>query len=352
MGAKQKRAREMVTLEEAAPLDPLMVEVTRGEMMESRHRVSAVVVDAEGRVAFRAGDPAAAVYPRSAIKPVQALAVIESGAAEAHACSDQEIALACASHAGEAAHVEAVAGWLERIGCAEGDLECGSHLPYDWGASVALLRAARQPGQLHNNCSGKHSGFLTLARHQSWQTQGYIDYAHPVQQRLLGLLESMCGLDLSTAPWGVDGCGIPTIAIPLANIALAMARLGVPDDQPERRQAACHRVRQAMTAHPRLVSGTGRFCTRVIDTTEGRALVKTGAEGVYAACFPELGLGAALKAEDGAGRASEAAMAYLLARFEILSEAETAALADLLDTPVVNRVGRTVGRIRATDASG
>ena len=339
----------MVTLDEVAPLDPLMVEVTRGEMTESRHRVSAVVVDTEGRVAFRAGDPAAAVYPRSSIKPVQALALIESGAADAQSCSDREIALACASHAGEAEHVETAAAWLARIGCAEGDLECGCHLPYSWSATADLLRSGREPSQLHNNCSGKHSGFLTLARHQNWQTKGYINYAHPVQQRLLGLLESMCGLDLSAAPWGVDGCGIPTIAIPLANTALAMARLGVPEDQPDRRQAACHRVRRAMSAHPQLVSGKGRFCTRVIETTAGRALVKTGAEGVYAACFPELGLGAALKAEDGAGRASEAAMAYLLARFEILSEAETAALADLLDTPVLNRVGRTVGRIRASE---
>ena len=338
----------MVTLDEVAPLDPLVVEVTRGKMTESRHRVSAVVVDSEGRVAFRAGDPAAAVYPRSSVKPVQALALIESGAAEAQSCSDQEIALACASHAGEAEHVETAAAWLARIGCGEGDLECGSHLPYSWPATADLLRRGQDPSQLHNNCSGKHTGFLTLARHQNWQTKGYIDYAHPVQQRLLGLLESMCGLDLSTAPWGIDGCGIPTIAIPLANVALAMARLGVPDDQPERRQAACHRVRRAMSAHPRLVSGSGLFCTRVIETTAGRALVKTGAEGVYAASFPELGLGAALKAEDGAGRASEATMAYLLARFEILGEAETAALADLLETPVKNRVGRTVGHIRAT----
>jgi len=340
----------MVTLDEAAPLDPLVVEVTRGEMTESRHRVSAVVIDTEGRVAFRAGDPAAAVYPRSSIKPIQALALIESGAAEALSCSDKEIALACASHAGEPEHVETAAAWLARIGCAEGDLECGSHLPYSWGAIADLLRSGREPNQLHNNCSGKHSGFLTLARHQNWQTKGYIDYAHPVQQRLLGLLESMCGLDLSTAPWGADGCGIPTIAIPLANIALTMARLAVPDDQPERRQAACQRVRRAMGAHPRMISGSGRFCTRVIEATAGRALVKTGAEGVYAACFPGLGLGAALKAEDGAGRAAEAAMAYLLGRFDILGEAETAALADLLDTPVRNRVGRTVGRIRTTQS--
>jgi L-asparaginase II len=339
----------MATLDEVAPLDPLWVEVTRGDRVESRHRVSAIVVDAEGRVVVRAGDPAAAVFPRSSIKPVQALALIESGAAEAQGCGDREIALACASHAGEGEHVATAAPWLERIGCGESDLECGAHFPYSWDATAELLRAGQAPTQLHNNCSGKHSGFLTLARHQNWPTEGYIDYGHPVQQRVLGLLESMCGLDLSTAPWGIDGCGIPTIAMPLANLALAMARLGLPDDQPERRQAACAWVRRAMSAHPLLVSGRGRFCTRVIEATTGRALVKTGAEGVYAASFPELGLGAALKAEDGAARAAEAAMAYLLTRVDVLSEEECAALADLLDAPITNRAGRTVGRIRATD---
>lgn len=344
----------MASLEEVAPLDPLWVEVTRGDRVESRHRVSAAVVDAEGRVAYRAGDPTAAVFPRSAIKPIQALALVESGAAEAEGCSDAEVALACASHAGEAEHVAAVAAWLARIGLSERDLECGSHLPGDWNATVDLLCAGRQPSQLHNNCSGKHSGFLTLARHQDWPTKGYIDYAHPVQQRVLGVIESMCGLDLSAAAWGVDGCGIPTFAVPLANLALAMARLGVPDDQPDRRRAACERVRRAMGAHPRLTSGSGTFCTRVIETTAGRALVKTGAEGVFAAALPHLGLGCALKAEDGASRAAEAAMAHLLARLGLLSDEDSAALADLLDTPVVNRVGRIVGRIRVADghASG
>ena len=342
----------MAKLEEVAPLDPLWVEVTRDDHVESRHRVSAVVVDTEGRVVFRAGDPAAEVFPRSAIKPIQALALVESGAAEAAGCSDAEVALACASHCGEADHVAAVAAWLARIEAGERDLECGSHLPNDWAATVALLRAGEAPNQLHNNCSGKHAGFLTLARHHDWPTKGYIDYAHPVQQRVLGVIESMCGLDLSNAAWGVDGCGIPTFAIPLANLALAMARLVEPDDQPERRRAACEGVRRAMAAHPWLTSGSGTFCTRVIETTAGRALVKTGAEGVFAAALPELGLGCALKAEDGAARAAEAAMGYLLARLGVLSGEESAALADLLETPVVNRAGRTVGRVRATENHG
>ncbi len=344
----------MATVEEVAPAEPLWVEVTRGDLVESRHRASAAVVDAEGRVVLQAGDIAAVIYPRSAVKPIQALALVESGAAEAYGVSDAEVALACASHAGEPRHVAAVAAWLERIGRTPNDLECGTHLPYSWQATTELLRAGQAPSLLQNNCSGKHTGFLTLALHQGWRTGGYIDYAHQVQQRVLGILESMCGLDLGQAPWGIDGCGIPTIGVPLGNVALAMARLAVPDDQPDRRQAACARVRQAMTAEPFMISGSSRFCTRVIETTAGRALVKVGAEGVYGATFPDLGLGAALKVEDGAGRGAEVALGYLLRRLDVIGEAEAAALSDLLEPPVTNRAGRVVGRLRVAndDAAG
>jgi L-asparaginase II len=351
----RSRAKQaMTTVDEVAPAEPLWVDVTRGDLVESRHQVSAAVVDADGRVVLRAGDIGAVIYPRSAIKPIQALVLVESGAAEAFGVNDAEVALACASHAGEPRHVAAVAAWLERIGRTPDDLECGTHLPYNWQATTELLRSGQAPSLLQNNCSGKHTGFLTLAVHQGWHTGGYIDYAHQVQQHVLGVMESMCGLDLGQAPWGIDGCGIPTLGVPLGNVALAMARLAVPDDQPERRQAACTRVRQAMTAEPFMIAGSERFCTRVIETTAGRALVKTGAEGVYAATFPELGLGAALKVEDGAGRGSEVAMGYLLRRLNVIGEAEAAALADLLEPPVTNRAGRVVGRLRVAndDAAG
>lgn len=343
---------EMATLDEVAPVAPLWVEVTRGPWVESRHRVSAAAVDPEGRVVFRAGDIAAPVYPRSAVKPIQALAFLEAGAAEAYDCSDAEVALACASHSGEPRHVAAVAAWLARIGCSERDLECGAHVPASWGTPPLPPEAGEAPSQLHNNCSGKHTGFLTLARHQGWPTAGYIDYAHPVQQRVIGVVESMCGLDLADAPRGTDGCGIPTIAMPLGNLALALARLIAPDDQPERRRAACARVCRAMAAEPFMVAGSGRFCTRAMEATAGRALVKTGAEGVFAAALPELGLGVALKAEDGAGRASQAAMAYLLDRLGALDDGARAALADLLEPSVDNRVGKLVGRIRVAEGDG
>ena len=321
--------------------NPVLVEVTRGDMVESRHRAAFAVADAQGRVVASAGDIERPVYARSAIKPLQAIPLVESGAAEAFGLSDAEIALACASHRGEPRHVETVTAWLARIGCALEDLECGAHPPYHAASHRALVAAGEEPGAVHNNCSGKHAGFLTLARHLNAPTAGYIGIEHPVQQRVLGLLEVMTGLDLGAAPRGIDGCGIPVIGISLGNLALAMARLADPHDQPEARQAACARIRGAIAAEPFMVSGTEGFATRVMAKTRGRALIKGGAEGFYCGALPELGLGIALKVDDGAGRAAEVVMAGLLARFGI-GEAEH----ELRAHPLRNHAGTEVGGLR------
>jgi len=332
---------------DASSADPVLVEVTRGDAVESVHRGVFVVVDTEGRVVLSAGDPERAVFPRSAIKPLQALALVESGAADAEDVSGHEMALACASHSGEEAHVTAVGAWLDRLGLSETDLECGAHPPFDEQAQHALLAASRAPDRRHNNCSGKHTGFLTLARHLKAETAGYVGFGHPVQQSILGILEQMSGLDdLAAAPRGIDGCGIPTIQMPLGNLALAMARFGSPDDEPERRQQACARIRSAMAAHPHAVAGTGRACTRVLCRLGETALVKTGAEGVYCGAFPTLGLGLALKCDDGAGRAAEVMLMRLLQRLQLLDEAAAADLADLARSPVRSRAGDRVGEIR------
>ena len=321
--------------------NPVLVEATRGAMVESRHRGAFAVVDVKGRVVASAGDTERPVYARSAIKPLQAIPLVESGAAEAFGLGDAEIALACASHRGEPRHVETVTAWLARIGCSVADLECGAHPPSDARALAELLGARGTPHAAHNNCSGKHAGFLTLARHLGLPTEGYIRLEHGVQQRVLGTLEAMTGLDLGDAPRGVDGCGIPVIAVPLGNLALAMARLADPADQPEPRQAACARIRAAMAAQPFMISGTGRFCTRVISETGGRALVKTGAEGVFCGALPGRGLGIALKIDDGAGRAAEVAMAGLLARFDLLDAGH-----ELLAPQLHNRADAVVGVLR------
>ncbi len=325
---------------------PLVIEATRGDMVESRHLVSFAVSDPTGRIVLHGGDIEAQVYARSAIKPLQALALVESGAAEAFGLGDAEIALACASHNAEPRHVETVLAWLARIGCSADDLECGPQMPSREADQIGLIRGGGKPGREHNNCSGKHSGFLSVARHLGHQTKGYIRYDHPVQQRVLGILETMTGLDLSDAPRGIDGCGIPVIGAPLGNLALAMARLAEPDGQPEPRQAACARIRRAMAAEPFMVAGTHRFCTRVMEATAGRALVKGGAEGVYCGTVPEQGLGIALKAADGAGRAASAAMGWILTRLEAITAPEAERLATALTPPIRNRAGLEVGRVR------
>src|SRR6266446_5832694 len=332
---------------------PLIVEVTRGkaeqdgDFVESRHRCHAAVVDRDGTVVRKWGDVDQPIYGRSAIKPMLALGLVESGAADAFKLGNAEIALACASHSGEPQHVDRVRAWLQRIGRSPADLECGAHMPYNEVAMRDMVRAGIEPDASHNNCSGKHSGFLTTAVHLKEPTKGYIRYEHPIQQRLLGIMEQLSGLDLSHAPRGVDGCGIPTIALPIAQTAMAMARLADPQGLPPARAAAAKRIVTAMTAEPYMVGGAGEFCSEVMHALGGKAALKPGAEGVYAGILPELGLGICLKNEDGAGRGCEVAMAQILVELGVLSAEERAKLADRLTPPVVNRAGLKVGRIRA-----
>lgn len=325
--------------------NPVLVEVTRGDMVESRHRGAFAVVDVQGRVVEAAGDIEAPVFARSAIKPIQALPLIETGAAAAFDLGNAEIALACASHSGEFRHVEVVTRWLARIGLSVADLECGESLPATEDALRSLFATGGKATAAHDNCSGKHTGFLTVARHLRQPTHGYIHYDHPVQQRVLGVLEQMTGLDLGRAPRGIDGCGIPVIGVPLGNLALAMARLGHPHDQPKVRRDACTRIRAAMTAEPFMVAGNGRFCTRAITALAGRALVKTGAEGVYCAVLPEMRLGVAIKIDDGARRAAEFITARLLQRLGVIDGEAAYQLRDVLDPVVANRAGTAVGSI-------
>lgn len=330
----------------AGTANPLLVEVTRGGMVESRHRAAIAVVDAQGKVVRGWGDIERPVYGRSAIKPLQALPLVESGAADRFGLSRGELALACASHSGEPRHVDTVLAWLARIGLSPDDLECGSHPPLNDGAMRDFLRGAAPLTAAYNNCSGKHAGFLSTALHLGEPTKGYIRYEHPVQQRILGVLEQMCGVDLGAAPRGIDGCGIPVIAIPLGNMALAMARLADPDDLPAPRAAAARRIVAAMTAEPFMVAGSQRFCTVVMSALGTKAAIKTGAEGVYCAALPDLGLGVALKVDDGAGRAAEVAMGEVLIHLGVIDEGERARLADTLSPPIMNRAGLETGRVR------
>jgi L-asparaginase II len=318
----------------------------RGNAVESRHRAWYAVIDADGRVAASAGDIDVAVYARSAFKPLQALPVVETGAADRFALTSAELALACASHGGEPIHVTTAAGVLARAGLGAGDLECGAHMPTHVPSQHALIRAGEAPTALHNNCSGKHSAMLATAVHQGEPTKGYIKSDHPVQRRVLRALEEMCGVDLRDAPRGIAGCRLPQIAIPIRALAHGIARLGAPDALSPARAAACKRIGAAIVANPLMLAGTGRFCTRALQIAAGKAIVKTGAEGVYMAAIPAKGLGLALKVEDGAARAAEVLMAALLARHADLDEAQQAQLAALVHPPITNVAGLRVGDIQ------
>ena len=328
------------------PAAPYLAEATRGSIVESRHPGIAVVVEADGAVVHHWGDVDQPIYPRSAIKALQALAFVETGAADAFNCSDTEIALAGASHFGMAMHTAPVAAWLDRVGLAAADLECGPHYPTDRAAANDLVATGKRPTPLHNNCSGKHAAMLTTARHMGEPTAGYIRADHPVQRRVTALLSEMYDVDLDTASFGTDGCSIPTIAVPLRNIAYAMARLAAPDTLPPARAAAARRVFAAITGAPAMTARPGFFDTEVMLATAGAVLVKTGAEGVYCAAVPGRRLGVALKILDGAPRAARVATAAVLRHIGVIDHATAARLADHLTVPLRNHNRIRVGEVR------
>ena len=325
--------------------NPVLVEVTRAGFVESRHRGACAVVDADGKLLQSWGDVDALVYPRSALKPIQALPLIESGAADRFGLGDEEVALACASHNSEPFHVERVTAWLHRIGLTVDDLECGLCESISLDVTKSMSRAREAFTRAHNNCSGKHAGFLSTALHMGEATQGYIDPDHPVQQRVTKAVEEMTGVSLSAAPCGSDGCGIPVFAFPLHALARGMARM-MSDDLGDVRTAAARRVMTAMAACPQCVAGTKRFDTRVMNACYGEVLVKGGAEGVHVAMIPGRGLGIALKIDDGAIRASEQAMGCVLDGLGVLKDAAREQISDLIEIPVLSTLGERVGEIR------
>lgn len=316
------------------------VHVRRGQVVESAHRVSFAVVAADGRLVHSSGDMSKQVLPRSAIKPLQALPLIESGAADRFALTDEELAIACASHSGEPIHVETVARWLARLGVPEAALACGAHMPYAGDAARTLIQAGKAPGPLHNNCSGKHTGMLTLALHLGVPLDGYLEPGHPVQRRIAAVLQEMAALERLPPP-AIDGCGVPTWPMPLPALALLFARLGAPDMPGSGRASACRRVFRAIRDHPHLLAGQGRPCTTLLREVDD-LVVKTGAEGVYAAALPARGLGIALKVEDGATRASSVALVALLEAAGL----DAAGRVPRLARPKLrNRAGHKVGEI-------
>lgn len=323
-----------------------MVEIWRGNLLESVHRGSAVICDAKGDIRQAWGDASRIIYPRSSSKILQGIPLIESGAADALGLSDRHLSIACASHIASDIHTELVASWLGEIGLSEEALRCGPQEPDDIAARNALIQDHKLPCQIHNTCSGKHTGFLTLGKHLGAGPE-YIDPDHPVQLACRDVFEEMTGED--SPGFGVDGCSAPNFQTSLTGLARAFAKVAVAqDDATSTRERAAARLRNATIARPEMVTGEGGACTSLIRACQGRATVKYGAEAVYVAALPDLGLGVALKVYDGANRAAEAAIAAILVHLGVLDPKHPVAQR-FIDAPVLNRRNLTVGRMRIAE---
>ena len=334
-----------------------MVHALRGGIVESMHRGALAIVDADGALRLGLGDIDRPVFARSAIKGLQALPLVASGAAEAFGLSDEELALACSSHGGEPRHADTAARMLGKAGLDASALECGTHWPKHEDSMRALAAAGRTPGPLNNNCSGKHAGFVCLgclmARAQGAEpaafVRGYLAHEHPVMREVAAALQQATGADIEHAPRGIDGCSIPTYGIALRHLALGFARFGTGVGLPPATARAAQRLRRAVAAAPYFVAGTGRFDTRVRARLGERVFGKVGAEGVYCAALPALGLGVAMKMDDGnTARAVEVVMAAVLEALLPMDAAEQAFLRGFSDAPLVNWNGIEVGRLQAT----
>jgi L-asparaginase II len=329
---------------------PMMIDVWRGSMVESRHQVNAVISDAAGKIVNQWGRIDHPVYLRSAIKPIQALPLVESGAADAWNVTDKELSLACASHTGEELHVNAVTEWLARMGLDLDALECGAHWPSFPAAERALAAKGLVPTAANNNCSGKHTGFLATSVHLKENHKGYIHIDHPVQQRIVKTIEEFTDLDLSNAPMGVDGCSIPTLGVPLSNSALAIARFADPEKLSTDRAAACRRIQTAIANAPDMIAGSDRLCTAMNRSAKGTVIAKTGAEGVFLAALPTLGLGIALKTVDGTTRGAEVALGAILQDLGLMTDEMQAEMGPYTSPIIKNRNEIVVGKVERSSA--
>lgn len=326
-----------------------MVEIWRGDLLESQHFGHAVIVEAGGEILRSWGDPEVAIYPRSSAKMIQALPLVTSGAADRYGLGSEQLALACASHNGAAIHTDRVGAWMGQLGLSDDAFRCGPQVPDDETARLALIRDDANPCQMHNNCSGKHAGFLTLAQYMGAGPE-YLEIDHPVQQAALSAFEEATAEN--SLGFGIDGCSAPNFATTLTGLARAMAWFAASPTRSDHPGMAAQRLIQAMAKHPELVAGEGRCCTRLMRAMQGRAVVKTGAEGVFVAIIPEKQLGLAVKITDGATRASECVITALLIEAGVLDAADPAA-AFYVNAPIRNRRNLETGIMRpAADLKG
>jgi len=329
-------------------VNPVLVNLWRGNAIESRHRGSVAVVQSDGQLIMSIGDIMHHTFPRSAIKFLQAIPFVESGAVEHYSLTDEHIAVACASHNGEDVHYELVSQWLDTIGLTPDDLECGSSMPLHQGTQYDLLTRGEGPTRVHHNCSGKHLGLLSTCLHHGDETKDYRLYSHNAQRRWFEVLESMSSSRVMQLPWGYDGCGIPCLALPLQRVALAMARFADGAGQDASRLSAIQRIQSAVSKHPYLVAGKERLCTDLMARLAPGILVKVGAEGCYTASIPEQGIGIALKMDDGQDRGARVALGAVLSTLGVLSDSVAQELEEYFAPVLTNSRGDIIGRAQAS----
>ena len=323
----------------------LEVQVWRGAIPESRHRLQAAVCDSSGRLAFATEAPHLVTTLRSAAKPFQLLPLVERGHADRF--DSEMLAVMAASHTGSARHTALVQRILDAIGCTVADLACGADEPVDRDARALLRSRDEAPTALHHNCSGKHSGMLALCIAEGWPTAGYQKPDHPVQKLMHRTVAEICGLGIDQVPVAIDGCSVCVFAMPLTAMARGYARLATASASGDARDAALARIREAMRAHPWATGGAGRFSTALMESAP-HLVAKGGAEALECIGWPERGLGIAIKCEDGAARAVGPASVLLLEQLGALDAAARAKLAAWIDPPVYNAAGLEVGVLRAT----
>ncbi|UWQ13830.1 asparaginase [Aliiroseovarius sp. M344] len=323
-----------------------LVEVWRGDILESQHHGHAVICSAKGEIVEAWGNPDQVILPRSSAKMLQALPLVESGAADAAGLTTEQLALSCASHQGAAIHTDRVTRWLSDMGLGNDDLLCGPQMPDDRDARVGLIKTDTSPCRIHNNCSGKHAGFLTLNRHMGGGAD-YVDLDHPIQKTIKAAFEDITAED--SPGYGIDGCSAPNFASTLAGMGRAMGAFAGAKAGGDKRHDAAVRLREAMMLHPELVAGETRACTELMRAAKGKAVLKTGAEAFFVAILPEQELGVALKITDGATRASECAIAAILVKLGVL-DANDPMVRKRMNPDVLNRAGQHTGEIRPSAA--
>lgn len=322
-----------------------LVEVSRGALVESLHKGYVAVVNAKNELLYSVGDPQKVIYARSSMKPLQAIPLVETGAADHYKFDQADLSLACASHNGEEQHTARVQAILNRMELAVDDLRCGTHNPKWEAAYEQLIKSGDPLTAVYNNCSGKHSGMLATAKHMNESTEDYYKIDHPVQQRILKAISELTEVPVDEIIIGIDGCGVPVHAVPVENLALSFAKMADPVNLSEKRREAVEKITAAMIAEPEMVGGTDRFCTDFMRVMNGRMFGKAGAEGVYCIGDKETGLGIALKIEDGSPRATSAAAVEVLNQLGLLTIEQKEQLREYHYPPLENARKEKIGEL-------